>query len=213
MTVTTKSILVALFLFFGQVNGQPKKPTKPTKPVKPVKPAPVPVPVPAPVPVAVPAPAPVPVSSVAYAQVSSTKNQTNAAIGTGAALTCDSIDALSGIGFTSGGSQFTINTAGAYFLIAAIQVGFGGGCASTVATYTADYWVAVNGVAVANSNVRLVAASTATDVIVTQGVYIFNKSDKVTIVGSGKCSISMALNPGGSEPFIPSIITTMYKID
>eukprot|EP00590_Aulacoseira_subarctica_P006880 CAMPEP_0172419500 /NCGR_PEP_ID=MMETSP1064-20121228/5925_1 /TAXON_ID=202472 /ORGANISM="Aulacoseira subarctica , Strain CCAP 1002/5" /LENGTH=194 /DNA_ID=CAMNT_0013159013 /DNA_START=463 /DNA_END=1047 /DNA_ORIENTATION=+ len=194
MTFTTKSILVALFLFFGQVNGQPKKPVKP-----------------APAPVAAPVAAPV--SSVAYAQVSSTKNQTNAAIGTGAALTCDSIDALSGIGFTSGGTQFTINTAGAYFLIAAIQVGFGGGCASTVTSYTADYWVAVNGVAVSNSNVRLVAPSTSTDVIVTQGVYIFNKGDKVTIVGSGKCSISVVINPGGSEPLIPSIIATLYKID
>jgi hypothetical protein len=32
------------------------------------------------------------------------------------------------------------------------------------------------------------------------------------VVGSGECSIVEAISPGGSEPLIPSIITTMYKL-
>jgi hypothetical protein len=146
-----------------------------------------------------------------YAQVSSTFTQSNGPIGVGAPLTYDSIDALSGIEFKAGGSSFTIVTAGAYFLIAAPQVGFGG-CSVDTASFTADFWVAVNGVAVSNSNVRLVAPSSSTDVIVTQGVYIFNEGDTVEVLGSGECSVVEAISPGGGEPLIPSVITTMYKL-
>jgi len=147
-----------------------------------------------------------------YAQVSSTYTQTNGPIGTGTPLTYDSVDALSGIEFKAGGSNFTIVEPGAYFLIAAPQVAFGGDCSADTASFTADFWVSVNEVAVSNSNVRLVAPSTSTDVIVTQGVYIFNKGDTVEVLGSGECSAATAIAPGGDEPLIPSIITTMYKL-
>jgi hypothetical protein len=150
-------------------------------------------------------------SEAQYAQVSSTFSQTLGPLGVGSHLTYDSIDALEGIEFNKGESNFTIVTPGAYFLIAAPQVGFGG-CSVDTASFTADFWVEVNEVAVSNSNVRLVASSSYTDVIVTQGVYVFNKGDTVEVVGSGECSIVEAISPGGDEPLIPSIITTMYHL-
>lgn len=147
--------------------------------------------------------------SAQYLQVSSTVKQTLAPLGKGKGLTYNSIDAQSGVTFASGGSVFTIVTAGAYFLIAAPQVGYGG--CTTQTAFTADFWVVVNGVAVANSNIRMSAVKAHKDVIVTQGVYIFAKGDKVSVFGSGTCAIAEYIKPTG-EPAIPSIITTLFKI-
>ena len=134
----------------------------------------------------------------AYIQLSSTSTQTNGPIGTGAALTYNSIDAGPvNITFTSGTSKITVVKAGAYFIIAAPQVGYSGSgvgffgrLLGRTATYTADYYVVVNGAPVANSNVRLLANSDHKDVIVTQGVYVLNAGDVIEIFGAGTDSIS-----------------------
>lgn len=157
-----------------------------------------------------------------YIQLSSTKTQANGAFGVGKALTYDSIDADDkGLTFTSGGSVITVKTAGAYFIIAAPQVGssisapglFGRLLrGSSAAKFTADYYVVLNGVAVSNSNVRLTADAGSQDVIVTQGVYVLVVGDKIEIFGAGPNTFSEFIPLNLAEPAIPSIITTMYKI-
>lgn len=155
----------------------------------------------------------------AYLQLSSTVSQPNGAIGVGTALTYNSIDATDGnITFTSGTSKIKVKKAGAYFVIAAPQVGYSGSgvgflgrLLGQVATYTADYYVAVNGVDVANSNVRLSATSDHKDVIVTQGVYILAAGDEVEVYGAGIDSLCEYIQQAG-EPDIPSIITTVFSV-
>jgi hypothetical protein len=160
-------------------------------------------------------------SAQAYVQLSSTATQANAALGVGAALTYNSIDAGPvNITFTSGSSKITVVKAGAYFIIAAPQVGYSGSGVGffgrlfgNVATYTADYYVVVNGTPVGNSNVRLTATSEHKDVIVTQGVYILAAGDVIEIFGAGTDSISEFIAGEGAEPAIPSIITTVFSVN
>lgn len=146
-----------------------------------------------------------------YAQLSSTVTQKNGALGKGVAITFNSIDAIAtGLSFTKGSSTITVNSAGTYFVVASPQVGLATGCAKT-APFTADYWIVQNGVAVANTGVRLVTAATGTDVIVSQGIFVLKAGDKLQVFGSGICSASVAFAPAG-EATIPSIIFSMYKI-
>jgi hypothetical protein len=149
-----------------------------------------------------------------YAQLSSTVNQKNGALGKGVAITFNSIDAIAtGIAFTSGGSTITVNSAGTYFIVASPQVGFTSTAAScsSASLITADYWIVQNGKAVANTGVRLVTAKSGTDVIVSQGIFVLKAGDKIQVFGSGSCSGSVAFAPAG-EATIPSIIFSMYKI-
>ena len=152
------------------------------------------------------------VSSVSaqFAQLSSTIDQPNGALGTGVPITYNSIDSLKDIDFTSGGSTLTIKVPGDYFVIAAPQVGCSG-CNFFTWSFTADYWTVVNGAAVANSNIQLKGKSGTTDVIVGQGVYTFKVGDKVQFFGSGVNSFNDAIEPDG-EPVIPSIIYSIFKI-
>jgi hypothetical protein len=159
------------------------------------------------------------VSNAQYIQLSSLVTQPNGALGVGSPLTYNSVDAISSnITFTSGGSKVKIVVPGAYFVIAAIQVGYSGPgtgffgkLLGNVATFIADYYVAVNGADVSNSNVRLLGTETTKDVIVTQGVYVLAKDDEIEVIGAGTNSISEYIKQAG-EPDIPSIITTIYKI-
>lgn len=145
-----------------------------------------------------------------YAQLSSTKNQIVGPLGTGVALTYDSIDALQGITFAIGTSTLEVQSNGTYFVIAAPQVGCSG-CGFLTRSFTADFWVAVNSVAVANSNVRLSGGRNTKDVIVTQGLVILNRGDKISILGAGSNAVCEAITQSG-EPLIPSIILTVYKV-
>lgn len=147
-----------------------------------------------------------------YAQLSSTVSQKVGVIGKGTPVTFNSIDALLGVDFTSGSSTVTIKTAGTYFVVASPQVGFltGTGCTSA-ATFTADYWIVQNGENVANTNVRMTAAKTATDVIVSQGIFVLKAGDKIQVFASGTCARSVVLKPTG-EPVVPSIIFSIFKI-
>jgi hypothetical protein len=156
----------------------------------------------------------------AYVQLSSTVTQPNGPIGVGSALTYNSIDAGPvNITFTSGGSKITVVKAGAYFIIAAPQVGYSGSGVGffgrlfgQTATFTADYYVVVNGTPVSNSNVRLSAVSDHKDVIVTQGVYLLAAGDEVEIYGAGTDSFSEFITEAG-EPDIPSVITTVFSVN
>lgn len=150
-------------------------------------------------------------ASAQFAQLSSTANQVVGVLGTGKAVTFNSIDAISGVAFTSGTSTVTIRTAGNYFVVASPQVSFnaGTGCAAA-ATFTADYWIAVNGVAVPNTNVRLTAGKATTDVIVSQGIFALKVNDKVQVFASGTCARSAVFRPTG-EPVVPSIIFSVFR--
>ena len=148
-----------------------------------------------------------------YAQLSSSATQRNGALGKGVAITFNSIDAIAtGLSFTQGTSTITVNSPGTYFVVASPQVGFSSGpsCVRT-RPFTADYWIVQNGQPVANTGVRLVAAGTGTDVIVSQGIFVLKAGDKIQVFGSGTCSASVPFAPPG-EATIPSIIFSMYKI-
>jgi hypothetical protein len=155
----------------------------------------------------------------AYIQLSSTVSQPNGPIGTGTPITFNSIDAGPvNITFTSGTSKIKVLVGGAYFVIAAPQVGYSGSgvgffgkLLGRTASYTADYYVAVNGVDVPNSSVRLTADSGHKDVIVTQGVYVLNAGDEIEIIGSGVDSFSEYIKEAG-EPDIPSVIATVFSV-
>jgi hypothetical protein len=155
----------------------------------------------------------------AYIQLSSTVSQPNGPIGTGTPITFNSIDAAPvNITFTEGSSKIKVTFGGAYFVIAAPQVGYSGSgvgffgrLLGRTATYTADYYVRVNGADIGNSNVRLLADSSHKDVIVTQGVYVLNAGDEIEIIGAGSDSFSeYILEPG--EPAIPSVIATVFSV-
>ncbi|KAI2492172.1 hypothetical protein MHU86_22368 [Fragilaria crotonensis] len=150
-------------------------------------------------------------ASAQFAQLSSTISQPVGVIGTGKAVTFNSIDAIQGVTFTSGSSIVTITSAGNYFIVASPQVGFNAatGCAAKT-TFTADYWIVVNGVDIANTNVRLTAGKVATDVIVSQGIFALKVNDKVQVFASGTCARSVVIKPP-SEPVIPSIIFSIFK--
>jgi hypothetical protein len=153
-------------------------------------------------------------ASAQFIQLSSTKNQVLGALGSGTVLTYDSIDAVSGLKFTSGTGVIEVppGANGTYFIIAAPQVGCNG-CGGFLSRtgFTADFWVAQNGAAVANSNVRLIGSKTTKDVIVTQGLIVLAPGDKISILGSGSKAVCEAITQAG-EPLIPSVILTIYKI-
>ena len=106
-------------------------------------------------------------------------------------------------------TEVVIPSAGAYFIIAAPQVGFTSGGGSTA---IADFWVLINGEPAADSNVRLEAKSRETkDVIVTQGIYELKAGDKVGICGAGENSFIEYIEESDEEPAIPSIIVSLFK--
>jgi len=144
----------------------------------------------------------------AFIQLSSTLTQPNGPFGSGKAITYNSIDGQLGIGFEVGTSEIKILEDGAYMIIIAPQVG-GRGLKNKA---FADYWVKVNGMDAANSNVRYVSNDEYSDVIICQGVYELGAGDAVEVFGSGLNSENVFLSPDG-EPAIPSIIVTAYKLN
>jgi len=144
----------------------------------------------------------------AYIQLSSSLTQANGPFGSGTALTYNSIDGQLGIEFELGTSEIKIVEDGAYMIIIAPQIG-GQGLKNKA---FADYWVKVNGMDAANSNVRYVSADEYTDVIICQGVYELAAGDSVEVYGSGLNSENVFLKPEG-EPAVPSIIVTAYKLN
>ena len=143
-----------------------------------------------------------------FIQLSSTLTQPNGPFGSGVAITYNSIDGQLGVGFDLGSSEIQILEDGAYMVIIAPQVGGRGEKNKAFA----DYWVKVNGMDAANSNVRYVSADEFSDVIICQGVYELGAGDSIEVFGSGLNSENVFLSPDG-EPAIPSIIVTAYKLN
>ena len=114
-----------------------------------------------------------------YLQASSSVTQTANTSPT--VVTMDMVDAKKGVTLDRDGS-ITIKTAGAYFIVAAPQVGRAGkgsyGCF--------DLWLRVNGEDVDNSNVQLCndKGSKAKDVIVSQSILYLEEDDVVKLMMS-----------------------------
>ena len=128
----------------------------------------------------------------------------------------NSNDALAGLDHSDKvkTDTITVKTAGAYFIVAAVQVG------KDAAGETGDYldiWLKQNGKDVDNSGCRqVIHDSKFTTVMVSQGVSECKAGDtfQVAIAASapGKGIGIKAIKPAG-EPVIPSIIFSMYKIN
>jgi hypothetical protein len=102
----------------------------------------------------------------------------------------------------------TVNESGAFFVIAAAQVG-------GKAKGLVRMWIKVNGKDVDNSNTeQLIADPAFTAVLVSQGVAELKRGDKVTVAFSGsEPGIGLVVKKPAGEPVVPSIIFTAWKID
>jgi hypothetical protein len=102
----------------------------------------------------------------------------------------------------------TVNESGAFFIIAAAQVG--GKTKGLV-----RMWMRVNGKDVDNSNTeQLISDPAFTAVLVSQGVAELKRGDKVTVAFSGsEPGIGLVVKKPTGEPVVPSIIFTGWKID
>jgi len=139
-------------------------------------------------------------ASAQYAQLSSSSSAPSAG-----AVVFDQIDLISNVDFTSGESCVNVEQTGAYFVVAAPQVGAANG------HYTFDCWLRLNGAEIANSNVRLVANPQHKDVIITQGIVELEEGDCLEVMTSGNAVIEAIPVPG--EPLVPSIIFSMFKVE
>ena len=125
-------------------------------------------------------------------------------------------DALQGLDHSdkTNTGTLTVKTAGAYFVVAAVQVGKD---STGEAGDYLDIWIKQNGKDVDNSGCRQVIHDPKfTTVMVCQGVSECKAGDtfNVAIAASvaGKGIGIKAIKPAG-EPVIPSIIFSMYKIN
>ena len=113
-----------------------------------------------------------------------------------------------GGGLTNKNGVVTIRTDGAYFLMAAAQVG--GKVAGSV-----RLWFRVNGKDVVNSNTeQVIPDASFTAVLVSQGVQMLRESDTVEVVYSGSApGLGLIVKKPEGEPVVPSIIFSVFKVN
>ena len=150
-----------------------------------------------------------------YAQLSSEVSQ-DPKEGKPMIVEMQSNDALAGLDHSdkTNTGVVTVKTAGAYFMVAAVQVG------KDAAGDTGDYldiWIKQNGKDVDNSTCRQVIHDAKfTTVMVCQGVAECKAGDTFNVAISasspGKGIGIKVIKPAG-EPVVPSIIFSMYKIN
>jgi len=144
-------------------------------------------------------------SAAGYLQASSTEEQM-AADTKPKLVTMNSTDAAKNIKQDKG--VITVNESGAYFLIAAAQVGGKG-------KGLVRMWMRVNGKDVDNSNTeQIITDPSFTAVLVCQGVAELKRGDKVTVVFSGsEPGVGLVIKKPPGEPVVPSVIFSGWKID
>jgi hypothetical protein len=149
-----------------------------------------------------------------YAQLSSPTSQTPTSGPLLVEMTSN--DALAGIEHSDKEKTgvVTVKTPGAYFMVAAVQVGKDS--TGEPGDYM-DVWIKQNGKDVDNSGCRqVIHDSRFTTVMVCQGVAECKAGDTFNVAISasspGKGIGIKAIKPAG-EPLIPSIIFSMYKIN
>jgi len=101
----------------------------------------------------------------------------------------------------------TVNESGAFFFIAAAQVGGKG-------KGLVRMWMKINGKDVDNSNTeQLIPDPTFTAVLVCQGVAEVKRGDKITVVFSGsEVGVGLVVKKPAGEPVVPSIILSGWRI-
>jgi len=144
-------------------------------------------------------------SATSYLQASSTDEQL-AVDAKPKVVTMNSTDASKNIKQDKG--VVTVNESGAFFLIAAAQVG-----AKTKGLVR--MWMRVNGKDVDNSNTeQIITDPSFTAVLVCQGVAELKRGDKVTVVFSGsEPGVGLVVKKPAGEPVVPSMIFSGWKID
>jgi hypothetical protein len=144
-------------------------------------------------------------SATSYLQASSTDEQL-AVDAKPKVVTMNSTDASKNIKQDKG--VVTVNESGAFFLIAAAQVG--GKTKGLV-----RMWMRVNGKDVDNSNTeQIITDPSFTAVLVCQGVAELKRGDKVTVVFSGsEAGVGLVVKKPGGEPVVPSVIFSGWRID
>ena len=157
--------------------------------------------------------APPPASDSIYAQLSSSVSQIPTS-GKPLVVSMESNDGLSGIDHNAKDKpgDIKVKTAGAYFVMAAVQAGKESGNANEYV----DLWLKQNGKDVANSGCRqAIILPRYTGVLVSQAILECKEGDVVNVAISassgGKGVGIQAVKPKG-EPAVPSIIFSMYKI-
>jgi hypothetical protein len=144
-------------------------------------------------------------SAASYLQASSTEEQL-ATDTKPKTVTMNSTDASKNIKQDKG--VVTVNENGAFFLIAAAQVG--GKTKGLV-----RMWMRVNGKDVDNSNTeQIITDPSFTAVLVCQGVAELKRGDKVTVVFSGSdAGVGLVVKKPTGEPVVPSMIFSGWRID
>ena len=144
-------------------------------------------------------------SAASYLQASSTEEQL-AVDPKPKVVTMNSTDASKNIKQDKG--VVTVNESGAFFLIAAAQVG--GKTKGLV-----RMWMRVNGKDVDNSNTeQIITDPSFTAVLVCQGVAELKRGDKVTVVFSGsEPGVGLVVKNPAGEPVVPSLIFSGWRID
>ena len=148
----------------------------------------------------------------AWIQASGSRTQVLKAGTTAERVIIDHIDEVSGIENLNEG-EFKVADGGAYFVMAAPQVGRK--AQGPVANLRC--WLTVNGSNVPNSDVLLdLESGDIKDVIVCQGIVSLKAGDVVTVMAetnSAEAGVALeAIQPTPSEPLVPSIIFSMFKL-
>jgi hypothetical protein len=151
-------------------------------------------------------------NETAYIQASGSRTQVLKAASTPERVVIDSTDEANGIENINEG-EFKVADDGAFFVMAAPQVGR----KATGPLANLRCWIEVNGSNVPNSDVLLDLASSAVkDVIVCQGILVLESGDVVTVMAetnSTDAGVALeAIHPSPTEPLVPSIIFTMFKL-
>ena len=144
-------------------------------------------------------------SATSYLQASSTEEQL--AVDTKPkVVTMNSTDGAKNIKMEKG--VVRVNENGAFFIIAAAQVGGKG-------KGLVRMWMRVNGKDVDNSNTeQLIADPSFTAVLVSQGVAELKRGDRVEVVFSGsEAGVGLVIKKPAGEPVVPSIIFSGWRID
>ena len=140
----------------------------------------------------------------AYAQVSSSVTQPAAVA---SRITLNSPDAMKEIANDSG--ALTVKTSGAYFVMAAGQVG----CTAPSGRGRVRLWMRQNGRDVANSNSEQSVFPGYTAVLVCQGVLVLKAGDRVELMQSGAgAGVGMIATAPPGEPVVPSLILSVVKV-
>jgi hypothetical protein len=102
----------------------------------------------------------------------------------------------------------TVNEAGAFFFVAAAQIG--GKTKGLV-----RMWMRINGKDVDNSNTeQLVSDPEFTAVLVCQGVAEVKRGDKIEVVYSGSVAgVGLVVKKPAGEPVVPSLILSGWRIN